>query len=130
MQAWVDDEISLEHRYEMVKQKDIGGIGIWALGYDDGYTALWELIKEKFTDCGTIPCSDTIYDSGGPYGNHYNNEDYSFTIASDTGTKIALSFNTFYLESGYDSLWIYDGSETGAIVFEGTASLAVCHSYP
>ena len=119
MQAWVDDEISLEHRYEMVKQKDIGGIGIWALGYDDGYTALWELIKEKFTDCGTIPCSDTIYDSGGPYGNHYNNEDYSFTIASDTGTKIALSFNTFYLESGYDSLWIYDGPVTSAPLIGG-----------
>ncbi len=31
-------------------EKKIGGVGIWALGYDNGYTELWELIAEKFSE--------------------------------------------------------------------------------
>ena len=111
-QAWVDDERSLSHRYDMVIQKDIGGIGIWALGYDNGYSELWNLIYEKFTGCGTVGCSDTIYDMGGPFGDHYNNEAYQFTIAPTNASSVSLTFNTFNLESGFDSLWIYDGPST------------------
>lgn len=48
-QCWYDDEESLGLKYDMVNAKGIGGIGIWALGYDGGRTELWELIGEKFT---------------------------------------------------------------------------------
>ena len=65
-QVWVDDAYSLGKRYDLVKQKGIGGIGIWALGYDNGYNDLWNLLYEIFTACGIVPCSDTIYDTGGP----------------------------------------------------------------
>ncbi len=40
--------------------------GIRALGYDDGYTELWELIADKFSTDAIIPTSDTIFDTGGP----------------------------------------------------------------
>jgi len=118
-QAWVDDEISLGHRYDMVKQKAIGGIGIWALGYDNGYTQLWDLIYEKFTNCGTVPCSDTIYDTGGPFGNHYNKEAYNFTISPSNSNAVSLTFSSFDLEVGYDSLWIYDGNSTSSPLIGG-----------
>ncbi len=111
-QAWVDDEYSLSRRYDMVIHKDIGGIGIWALGYDNGYSELWNLIYEKFTGCGTVLCSDTIYDMGGPFGDHYNNEAYQFTIAPSNASTVSLTFNSFDLEVGFDSLWVYDGPTT------------------
>jgi len=122
-QAWVDDEVSLGHRYEMVKQKNIGGIGIWALGYDNGYTQLWDLIRDKLTSCATSPCSDTIYDTGGPYGDHYNNEEYQFTITPSNGSSVSLTFQSFVLESGYDSLWIYDGPDINSPLIGGYSGI-------
>ncbi|MBL4578336.1 MAG: hypothetical protein JKX74_07680, partial [Flavobacteriales bacterium] len=118
-QAWVDDEISLGHRYDMVKQKDIGGIGIWALGYDNGYTELWDLLYEKFTNCGTVACSDTIYDTGGPFGDHYDKEDYNFTISPSNSSAVSLTFSSFDLEVGFDSLWIYDGNSIASPLIGG-----------
>lgn len=76
-QAFVCDEYSLGQRYDVVKQLEIAGIGIWALGYDDGYTELWDLIDEKLTVCAEIACSDTIYDRNGPFGQYRNNENYT-----------------------------------------------------
>lgn len=49
-QIWYEDEKSLAKKYDWVSEKKIGGVGIWALGYDNGYTELWELIAEKFTE--------------------------------------------------------------------------------
>jgi spore germination protein YaaH len=47
-QIWYEDKTSLGKKYDWIKDKKIGGIGIWALGYDNGHTELWELIAEKF----------------------------------------------------------------------------------
>lgn len=111
-QAFVCDEQSLAKRYDVVKQIDIAGIGIWALGYDNGYTQLWDLLEEKFTDCSIIACTDTIYDRGGPFGQYRNDEDYTLTISPTGASSISLNFLEFDVEVGYDSLWIYDGTST------------------
>ncbi len=118
-QCFIDDELSMAYKYDLVNQRDIAGIGIWALGYDDTYTEMWDLLREKFTDCGTVPCTDTIYDMGGPAGNHFDNESFSYTIAPTNATGLSLTFNSFSLESGYDSLWIYDGYNTNAPLIGG-----------
>ena len=34
--------------FPIIKNK-IGGVGIWALGYDNGYADLWDLKSEKFS---------------------------------------------------------------------------------
>lgn len=111
-QAFVGDEESLGARYDWVKLLNIGGIGIWALGYDDGYSELWNLLEEKFTDCSVIACSDTLYDTGGPFGNYRNNESFSYTIAPTGASSVSLNFLEFDVEVGYDSVWVYDGSTT------------------
>ncbi|HSZ24435.1 MAG TPA: glycosyl hydrolase family 18 protein [Cytophagaceae bacterium] len=49
-QIWYEDEKSLAKKYDWVSEKKIGGVGIWALGYDNGYTELWKLIAEKFSE--------------------------------------------------------------------------------
>ena len=48
-QAWYEDEQSLRCKYDFVSQQELGGTGMWALGYDSGYPELWNLIEEYFT---------------------------------------------------------------------------------
>lgn len=113
-QSWLDDEWSLGYKMDIVRQRGIGGMGIWALGYDNGYNDLWNMIRDKFGDCGSVYCSDTLYDTGGPLGNHRNNEDYAFTIQSPAGQPVRASFPSFDLESNYDYLYVYDGPSTAS----------------
>lgn len=47
-QLWFDDAETLGAKYDWVKKKGLAGIGIWALGYDNGHTGLWEVLEEKF----------------------------------------------------------------------------------
>jgi spore germination protein YaaH len=47
-QLWYEDSVTLEAKYDFVKDKKIGGIGIWALGYDNGHDELWRLLADKF----------------------------------------------------------------------------------
>lgn len=113
-QGWVDDDRALAERFDLVRHKGIGGIGIWALGYDTGYPNLWNLIEDRFSDCGTPVCADTLYDSGGPLGNYRNNENYDFTISSPAGQRIQAQFLQFNLEANWDYCYVYDGASTAA----------------
>ncbi len=115
-QCFLDDAHAMGKRLDLINQTGIAGMGIWALGYDDGYTDMWDMIAEKFSSCGSVPCSDTIYDNGGPGRNYYNNSDYTYTIAPTGAVSLSLSFNSLDLEAGYDSLWIYDGNDVNAPV--------------
>ncbi len=118
-QAWVTDAVAMDYRYDLVNIRDIGGIGIWALGYDDGYADFWNLIADKFSDCAVVPCTDTIWDLGGPTRAHYAYEDFVYTIQPSNATGVSLNFTEFNLEANYDSLWIYDGTSTAATLIGG-----------
>lgn len=52
---WWDDSISLKRKYDWIIEEKIGGMGIWALGYDNGYDDIWQSIDEKFTDVKLPP---------------------------------------------------------------------------
>lgn len=124
-QAFVDDSYSMSKRFDIVNQFGIGGMGIWALGYDNGYNDFWSLIQNKFTSCAFVPCSDTIYDMGGPNTNYYDNERYTYTIAPTGASGLTLNFTSFATEANYDSLWIYNGSSTASPLigaYTGSAS--------
>ena len=47
-QLWYEDSLTLAKKYDWVNEKNIGGVGIWALGYDNGYPDLWKLLGAKF----------------------------------------------------------------------------------
>jgi len=113
-QCFLNEEDDLDQRYDIVNRRSLAGIGMWALGYDDGYTVLWKLIADNFTDCAVRECSGWFYDSGGPYWDHYNNEDYLYTIYNCSSSSFVLGFEDLSLETAYDSLWIYDGADTSA----------------
>lgn len=51
-QLWIDQVSSLGEKFTAVQDLGIGGVGIWALGYDQGQDRYWELVKGKFADCG------------------------------------------------------------------------------
>ncbi|TXB67138.1 T9SS type A sorting domain-containing protein [Vicingus serpentipes] len=109
-QCFISLENSIIKRLEHINTSGIGGMGIWALGYDDGYTELWDAIENNMTDCFSNPCSGEIHDFGGPTKNYYDNENYTWTIQPKGATSIALSFTSFDVETDFDYLYIYDGN--------------------
>lgn len=108
-QCWIDDIYSMGRKFDMVKQRGIGGIGIWALGYDDGYNDYWQLIKDKFSTCEVRPCTDSLFDMGGPTRNYYDSESYTYSISPNGLNQVQLQFKSFSTEQGYDSLFVYNG---------------------
>lgn len=45
---FLDDARSLSIKYTFVNNKKLGGVGMWALGFDEGTTELWTLLEKKF----------------------------------------------------------------------------------
>ncbi len=43
-EMYYEDVTSIGAKYDLANQSNIRGMGIWALGYDDGHTELWDLI--------------------------------------------------------------------------------------
>ena len=91
-QTWYDDSLSLSKKYDFVNSKNLGGIGIWALGYDDGYTELWDALKEKIANNSSpsVPKDYSIMSLGGGiisinFSNDESATEYEvFEVASDT----------------------------------------------
>lgn len=46
--VFIDDVKSLDIKFEYAKQKNLGGVGMWALGFDDGKKDFWALLDRKF----------------------------------------------------------------------------------
>lgn len=56
--VWFDDERSLAAKYDLIVSRELGGVAIQALGDDEGYGELWDVLASKFTSVETI--QDTI----------------------------------------------------------------------
>ena len=108
-QCFITLEDNFYKRLEHINNTGIGGMGIWALGYDDGYNQLWDGINNYMTTCFASPCSGTIHDFGGPTKDYYNNENYTWTIAPTGASSINLTFTSFNVEANFDYLYIYNG---------------------
>ncbi|TNF47520.1 MAG: PKD domain-containing protein, partial [Bacteroidetes bacterium] len=119
-QCFLSLDSAFNKRLEHILHTGIGGIGIWALGYDDGYADRWNSLRDYLTDCYRDPCSGTIHDFGGPEKNYYNDENYTWTIAPENATSIDLDFSVFNVELNYDYLYIYDGANTSAPQIPGS----------
>lgn len=113
-QCWISEENELMDRYDLVNRRNLKGIGIWTLGYDDGYNELWNAIETKLTTCNQWACSDTLFDEGGAEGNYYNNERVEYTISPPGATSIVVDFLEFATEANFDTLWLYDGVDVNA----------------
>jgi hypothetical protein len=64
---------------------------------------------------GTVnACSGNYYDPGGSGGTYANNTNQTYTICSNSGNCVRVSFTSFDLESGWDYLYIYNGPSTAS----------------
>ncbi|PLX04396.1 MAG: hypothetical protein C0594_09260 [Marinilabiliales bacterium] len=61
VQCWFDNIHSLSVKYDLILKNNIAGVGIWALGYDNGYTELWRLLKQKFATSSVKKTPNTAY---------------------------------------------------------------------
>lgn len=81
-----------------------------------GSKSAWSTFGPFFTEFG---CDDTHYDTGGASGNYGNNEDEEITLCpSENEGEITLTFTSFAVESTWDALYIYDGDDTNAPLFD------------
>ena len=120
-QNFISEEDELGERMDFVNKRGLAGIGIWALGYDDGYSELWNEIENHFTDCAADPCSGDIWDmGGGPFTPYYNQEDYTYTLAPTGASEISVNFTEFEVENNFDYLYIYDGPTTASPQIAGS----------
>lgn len=119
-QCFITLEDNFYKRLDHINNTGIGGMGIWALGYDDGYSELWDGLNNYMTNCYSSPCSGTIHDFGGPTKNYYDNENYTWTIAPQGASSISLNFTSFDVETNFDYLYIYDGASTAAPQIAGS----------
>jgi len=65
--CWYENEISLQTKFEWIKAKNLKGVGLWALGYDQGAPEIWRGVSKSF---GADSLSMIDYKSklSGPYG--------------------------------------------------------------
>ncbi len=47
-QTWFDNDSSLDLKYDLAIDRNIQGVGIWALGYDGDKPELWQELEEHF----------------------------------------------------------------------------------
>lgn len=45
---FLDDARSLGIKYDFAKEKNLAGVGVWALGFDVGTSEMWSLLSDKF----------------------------------------------------------------------------------
>ncbi len=108
-QCFISMESAIQERMDFINKRGLAGMGIWALGYDNGYSEFWDAIQDNFTDCQEDPCTGGIHDMGGLSRNYYNNEDYTYTIDPPGASSVSMTFSLFDLETDYDFLYLYDG---------------------
>ncbi|MBN2722652.1 MAG: hypothetical protein JXR95_01120 [Deltaproteobacteria bacterium] len=109
-QAWYEDEYSLRCKYEMILQQQIGGVGYWALGYDNGYSALWDLIEEYFSvpvEMGEGYISDPIEITSFPYSDSKDTSSGGFRYFN------YYSCNTDLAEYGREFVYEFDVCQSG-----------------
>jgi spore germination protein YaaH len=56
-QIWFDDLVSYNYKYDLVNSRNLAGIGIWALSYENGDATIWNGIRSAFstTDVVDLP---------------------------------------------------------------------------
>ncbi len=119
-QMFISNDVGFRKRLEFINNTGIAGLGIWALGQDDGYNTYWTAVEDYLTDCATQPCPGSIHDFGGPTKNYYANENYTWTIAPPNAGSLTLTFSSFDTENNFDKLYIYDGPTTSSPQIAGS----------
>jgi hypothetical protein len=99
-QGWYDDEESLELKYDIVREADLQGVGIWALGYDGSRDELWNCLEDAF--CGEV-WIDSITDNLESRFTVHGPQQYWRNVTE--GGLFYGYFYTYSISSGPDINW-------------------------
>ena len=82
-------------KYDLVKEDGLGGVGIWALGYDGSRPELWDALAAAFADPATgVPSEDpapAIMALSAPHPNPVRAEtEVRLELATPTRVRLAL----------------------------------------
>jgi len=99
-QGWYDDEVSLELKYDLIREADFQGAGIWALGYDGSRQELWDCLEEAFT--GEVWC-DSVTDNLESRFTVHGPDQYWRNVTE--GGQFYGYFYTYSISSGPDVNW-------------------------
>jgi len=92
-QIWFDDVQSIEKKYDLAIANILGGVGMWALGYDGDKQDLWNLIDYKF-GAANIPIP---------------NKPVSFRVLNFNEDTLILNFENVDYAEKYGVYLSYDG---------------------
>ena len=77
--------------------------------------SFWSPVSTVTTQVAPPVCGGTFVDPGGPSANYANSTDSTVTICPNTvGDVVTVTFTSFFTESNYDGLLVYDGNSTNA----------------
>ncbi|MGC8864513.1 MAG: glycosyl hydrolase family 18 protein [Bacteroidales bacterium] len=108
--CFIDEVEDLRMKYDLVHAYNLKGVGIWALGYDNGYSELWELLAESFASPLGMSCSDTLFDAGGPAYTPVEYSSKALSIRPSGGRPIIFSFPQLILSQV--RLDVFEGCDT------------------
>ena len=63
-EIWYDDDFTLGKKFDYAISKELKGIGIWALGYDNGHEEIWDVIDDRFASKEKIVTNPITDQSG------------------------------------------------------------------
>ena len=95
-QVWFENYKSLSIKYELAKNRDLLGIGIWALGYEGGERQPWKAIESAFSRYNTTSISKgdpdpETFSVESPYPNPFNlTSTIYYTVPSESYLSITL----------------------------------------
>ncbi|MEC7240830.1 MAG: glycoside hydrolase family 18 protein [Myxococcota bacterium] len=100
-QLWYDDIESIRAKIAYAIEEDLLGVGFWALNYDGGDEALWEMVRQE-TGAGGVATPDSGQgdtgswseggDSGGPQGSDKAEEAGCAGCATASGGSSSAGF--------------------------------------
>ncbi len=57
-QCWFENDSSFIFKTQLIQEKKLKGLGIWALGYDKGYSDIWDVIRTELSQTTTTNSLD------------------------------------------------------------------------
>ncbi len=109
-QGWYDDPESMSYKYAFVFNRHLHGVGMWALGQDNGNHDIWDVLASYFVD-STATGVPTIPDAPG-----------SFSLQQNVPNPFNPSTNIVFTlsERGMTKLSVFDvlGREVAVLVNE------------
>jgi MYXO-CTERM domain-containing protein len=111
-QVYYDDEESLSAKYDLALDQELGGVGMWALNHDSGYTELWDLLESKF---GAEPATPP-----GHRANPIPIDAFPFHDEQDTTVGPSRYFNYYscnpaLAEYGREFVYVLDTCQAGTL---------------